>query len=208
MPRDKTESHEKIVVAAMHEFLEKGFEKASMKAIADAVGMTSAALYRHFDGKEAMFSALVKPAINAVDVWIAEHMKESTASLDTADFSQMWSFDGQSNDVRLILDVMYEQPQVFRLLLFRSAGTSYENWMHEMIEMSTDSMMEFLEYARNQGFKPQCVTRDEMHMLVTAYLSALISPLEHNYNKDEAVIFLETIVEFFTPGWQKITGLK
>ena len=49
MPRDKTASHERIVAAAMREFLEKGFEQASMKAVADAVGMTSAALYRHFE---------------------------------------------------------------------------------------------------------------------------------------------------------------
>lgn len=43
MPRDKTASHEKIVDAAMREFQEKGYEQASMKAVADAVGMTSAA---------------------------------------------------------------------------------------------------------------------------------------------------------------------
>ena len=61
MPRDKTASHEKIVDAAMREFQEKGYEQASMKAVADAVGMTSAALYRHFENKQDMFASLVQP---------------------------------------------------------------------------------------------------------------------------------------------------
>ena len=64
MPRDKTASHEKIVEAAMREFQEKGFEQASMKAVADAVGMTSAALYRHFASKQDMFAALVLSLIH------------------------------------------------------------------------------------------------------------------------------------------------
>ena len=67
MPRDKTQAHEKIVKAAMHEFLTKGFEQASMKSIADAVGMTSAGLYRHFKDKQDMFAELVKPGIALVD---------------------------------------------------------------------------------------------------------------------------------------------
>ena len=35
MPRDKTVNHSKIMAAAKEEFMEKGFEKASMRSIAD-----------------------------------------------------------------------------------------------------------------------------------------------------------------------------
>lgn len=49
MPKDKSASHARIVPAARKEFLEKGFEKASMRSIAQAAGITSAGLYRHFD---------------------------------------------------------------------------------------------------------------------------------------------------------------
>ena len=69
MPRDKTASHEKIIAAAMREFLEKGFEQASMKSVAEAVGLTSAALYRHFESKQDMFAALVQPAVDTLDAW-------------------------------------------------------------------------------------------------------------------------------------------
>ncbi|MFR0733495.1 MAG: helix-turn-helix domain-containing protein [Oscillospiraceae bacterium] len=59
----------KIIDAAMQEFQEKGYEQASMKAVADAVGMTSAALYRHFENKQDMFAALVQPALDELESW-------------------------------------------------------------------------------------------------------------------------------------------
>ena len=45
MPKDKTETHERIIPAAMRFFLEKGFEKATMREIAEEAGITAAGLY-------------------------------------------------------------------------------------------------------------------------------------------------------------------
>ena len=64
MPRDKTEAHKRILKAATTEFLEYGFEGASMRRIAENAGITAGALYKHFKNKEDMFSALVEPTIN------------------------------------------------------------------------------------------------------------------------------------------------
>ena len=52
MPRDKTESHEKIVAAAFKEFLDYGFREASMRRIASACGMSASGLYKFFSSKE------------------------------------------------------------------------------------------------------------------------------------------------------------
>ena len=44
MPKDKTETHERILPVARKIFLEKGFEKASMRDIASEAGLTAAGL--------------------------------------------------------------------------------------------------------------------------------------------------------------------
>lgn len=207
MPRDKTASHEKIVAAAMREFQEKGFERASMKAVADAVGMTSAALYRHFDNKQDMFAALVQPAIDELNAWREQHIASSYDVLEQGDTKLMWEFDADYNDARMVLDVMYRQPEAFRLLFCCSAGTAYENYVHDMVDLTADRMMCFLQDCKAQGYPVREVQQDEMHMLVTAYCTALIQPIEHGYNKDDATRYLKTIVDFFTPGWRMITGL-
>ncbi|MDO5784853.1 MAG: TetR/AcrR family transcriptional regulator [Eubacteriales bacterium] len=207
MPRDKTASHEKIVEAAMREFQEKGFERASMKAVADAVGMTSAALYRHFDSKQDMFATLVQPAVDALDAWREKHVAASYDILEREDTEIMWDFNGKNNDVSMVLDVMYQQPEAFRLLLFCSAGTPYESCFHDLTDQSTDEMMCFLQACKAHGIHVREVQRDEMHMLVSAYSAALIQPIEHGYDKADAERYLKTIVDFFTPGWRMITGL-
>ena len=98
MPRDKTASHEKIVDAAMREFQEKGYEQASMKAVADAVGMTSAALYRHFENKQDMFAALVQPALDELESWKEKHIASSYDLLKQKRSDVMWDFNADMND--------------------------------------------------------------------------------------------------------------
>lgn len=207
MPRDKTASHEKIVAAAMREFQEKGFEKASMKAVADAVGMTSAALYRHFTNKQDMFAALVQPAVDALNIWEEKHIAFSYDVLEQEHSEIMWDFEADCNDARMVLDIMYQQPEAFRLLLCCSAGTPYENYEHDMVEQAADRMLCFLQDCKAQGFPVREVQRDEMHMLVSAYCAAMVQPIEHGYDKADAERYLKTIVDFFTPGWRMITGL-
>lgn len=178
-----------------------------MKAVADAVGMTSAALYRHFENKQDMFEELVRPAQEAVEEWTRRHQQASVDALGDENFSEIWEFDSGSNDVRLVLDVMYEQPELFRLMLFRSAGTRYENWVEEMIESSCEQMMDFVAWSRQTGHPAREVSHEEMHILVTAYLHAMIEPIAHGFTRDEAEKYLRTMMEFFTPGWRMITGL-
>ena len=62
MPRDKSASHIKIMAAAKAEFLEMGYENASMRSIGNRCQMTAAGIYRHCKDKEDLFYQLVSPA--------------------------------------------------------------------------------------------------------------------------------------------------
>ena len=207
MPRDKTASHEKIVKAAMQEFRGKGFEQASMKAVADAVGMTSAALYRHFASKQDMFAAMVQPAVDELKAWEERHIASSYDALEQKQTEQMWDFEANMNDARMVLDVMYQYPEQFFLLICRSAGTPYESFVHDLVEQATDRMMRFLQDCKAYGAAVREIGQDEMHMLVSAYCAALLQPIEHGYSKTDAERYLKTMVDFFSPGWRKLTGL-
>ena len=74
MPRDKTESHIRLMAAAREEFLTCGFEKASMRSIGEHCGMTAAGLYRHCRDKEDLFDQLVSPAADQLEGWLREHV--------------------------------------------------------------------------------------------------------------------------------------
>ena len=81
MPKDKTETHERIIPAAMKIFLEKGFEKATMREIAEEAGITAAGLYRHFVDKEAMFAALVEPVLSELQKWCERTREKAPAGV-------------------------------------------------------------------------------------------------------------------------------
>ena len=52
---------ESIEQAAMQEFLEKGFQGASLRQIVKNARVTTGAFYGYFSSKEALFNALVEP---------------------------------------------------------------------------------------------------------------------------------------------------
>jgi len=60
-PRDRKQQ---IVAAAARQFRQSGYHNVGMTDIADAVGITGAALYRHFSGKQELLLAAVRDAID------------------------------------------------------------------------------------------------------------------------------------------------
>ena len=79
-----------IVDAARHAFLEKGYASTSMDRIAAAAGVSVKTLYRHFDNKDDLFSAVMQAACShdgAVE-GLAEEQEKQAPSLDRPWFSK------------------------------------------------------------------------------------------------------------------------
>lgn len=86
MPRDKTDTHNKLLPCIKQEFLEHGYEKASMQNIARRAGITAAGIYRHFPSKEAMFTAMVEPVTSDFLKMCDVSMEETYSRLSDDDF--------------------------------------------------------------------------------------------------------------------------
>lgn len=205
MPKDKTQTFERIMTAAKAEFLEKGFEKASIRSIAAAAGITSAGLYRHFADKEAMFAALVQPTLDELTAACLEMEKRDYILLENDQLEAMWE---DSADMALFLDFIYTgRFDVFKLLLCCSSGTVYANFLDQFIEMETAMTVKFMETARRMGLALPILEMREMHLLMHAYDSAIFEVVVHDFTQAEAEHYLHTLQKFFYPGWRAILGL-
>lgn len=204
MPKDKTETYQKILPAAMAEFMEKGFEKATMRSIAAAAGITAAGLYRHFADKEAMFAALVEPALAECTQWYEQRKAEDYDLLERGALDDMWN---QGTELAMVVDVVYQNFDAFKLLLCRSEGTKYAGWLHDCVMLEQQETLAYLEAARKKGVPVREVRPEELHLLLTAYVGAMFEVVVHDFTRDEAVHYLKTLEEFFTPGWRTILGL-
>ena len=202
MPRDKSTNHIKIMAAAREEFMEKGYEKASMRSIADRCGMTAAGIYRHCKDKEDLFCQLVTPAEDKLKEWAKEHIQRY---MDPAKKGKKITW--QDSHIDMMRELVYPDMVDFHLLIAKSKGSRYENFLHDMTEESQNRFLDYLAKLRKSGANAPKITPVQLHLLMTAYITALFEPVVHNYSYEEAIDALYVLEAFFLPGWKRLMNL-
>lgn len=205
MPRDKSLSHEKVKRAIRDEFLEKGYENASVRSIGARAGMTSAGLYRHYADKEAMFNAMVEPLLADIERWVNHHVKNQ---YDRLNHDVPGNEICGDNFLDMVREVILPRREEFILLMMKSSGTRHENFLHDFVVVNQQHVMEALKYLKEKGYPTMDVGEEELHMLLSAYVTACFEPVIHNYDGEKVDKYLNTVQAFFMPGWMKIMGIK
>ena len=201
MPKDKTASHIRVMAAARDEFMEFGFEKASMRRVGERCGLTAAGLYRHCRDKEDLFDQLVAPAIERLKSWMDTHLtKYLTTVRDEGNLK--W----QDSWIDMMREEVYPHVDDYHLLLTCSSGTKYESFLHDLTQTAQERTLQYLPILRQKGLAIREISPMELHLLFSAYVTALFEPVIHRYALDEAMRCLETVEAFFLPGWKTLFG--
>ena len=201
MPRDKTATHIKVLAAAREEFMEYGYENASMRRIGQRCDMTAAGLYRHCKDKAGLFGELVSPSIEKIDAWLEAHINRSMQTMEN-DTIDLW----KDSEIDMMRDLIYPNMEEYRLLLTKAQGTPYENYLHDLTQRRQEKMLSFLPLLQEKGYVPHMIDAKEMHLLLSAYTTALFEPVIHGYTEEEAYRCSEMLEEFFLPGWKQLLG--
>ncbi len=82
------DTRERILETALDLFIERGYEKTSLREIAERVGVTKPALYYHFASKEKLLETLTEPIFTGQK--LAAEFLNSKPSLE--DWSKMLAF--------------------------------------------------------------------------------------------------------------------
>ena len=70
-----------LLASAKQEFLEKGYQGASLRAICKNAGVTTGALYFFFQDKEDLFAAIVGPVLEKLKHMLQQHMRQELMEL-------------------------------------------------------------------------------------------------------------------------------
>ena len=57
-----------------------------------------------------------------------------------------------------------------------------------------------------QGYTVWDIEPEELHLLLSAYITAMFEPVVHNYTMEDALRYLNTVEAFFLPGWRQLMG--
>lgn len=197
MPRDKTATHAKLVPIVKEEFLIYGYEKASINRIAAAAGISPAGLYRHYDGKEAMFASLVEDTLADFDAFFQEAQNAALTNFEARDpFTDDW--------LDTLLDFIYDHYDGFKLLICRAAGSRYESFEEDMIAREAASSKQFSE-----KLAPAAPVSDEQWQIVASiYVHAVADMIRLDLPRAAARERLRFLGSFLFPGWKVLLGAE
>lgn len=195
---------ERIHIAAKQEFLEKGFRGASLRNIVKTAGVTTGAFYGYFSSKEALFASIVEPHATAV---MGKFMTAQTNFANLPKEEQPAHMGKESADcVNWMIDYMYDNMEDFKILLCCSEGTSYENFVHSMVEIEVEYTFRYIDVLRSLGNEVPELDRQLCHMIASGMFEGIFEVIRHDVPKERAKVFVEQLQEFYIAGWTKIMG--
>ncbi|MDE7083125.1 MAG: TetR/AcrR family transcriptional regulator [Clostridia bacterium] len=197
---------DRILECAKEEFMEKGFEGASMRSIAERAGYTTGMVYGRFADKSQLFSELVEEGADKLfNFYSATHEEFAAFSADRQR-KEMNSY--VENKMDTMIDIIYDYFDAFKLIVCKSAGSGYEYYIDKMIDIETKSTNRFIRALNEAGYRTNEIRADLGHMLASALFNGVFEVVSHDFPKEDARVYVKQVQDFFTAGWYKILGFS
>lgn len=195
-----------ILEASKKEFLEKGFQKASVRSIAAAVNVTTGAVYRYYENKEALFDALVKePAEELYELYRSYNEDFSNQELN----KQMSELsDGVEDDTDGMLGFIYEHYDAFKLIACCSEGTKYADYVERLIDIEAKSSLKLIRLMQQDGKISEDFDERLVHIISGTLFNGTFEIISRNEPIETAREHIHILKEFYTAGWNKILGIS
>lgn len=197
---------DRLLECAWAEFMEMGYQEASLRVIAARAETTTGSIYTRFRDKEGLFHALVDPTIEALIQWMRSG-NQGFADRPTAE-QRDTVFTYKPEIWEQLVDYIYAHWDAFRLLTRCADIGCFEDMLDQMIDIEIDYTRKFLQATGNDTLESGRLTPMLLHMLTSAYYSGLFEIVRHDMAKDEAMRYMRQLRRFFTRGWADLLGMK
>lgn len=188
---------DKIIKSAKAEFLEHGFQKASLHKIAINAGITTGALYTRYKNKDALFCSLVKDALSKIVAEVEPMREMYMEAQKRKDVVKL--LDAIKKEESIYLDLLFEYYDECILFFCKSGGSSIEKMMNGMMKKKAEETGEFLRnIARVQ------IDFDGIELLMSEQFHYYREILERGYTKEKAISCMEATEIYMEAGWKAL----
>ena len=198
MPRDKAATNARIIRFMTEEFLTYGYEKASLNRVSAKVGITTAGLYKHFSGKEDMFSFLVKGTLEDFQRMKGQAEGRMEAEENYSPFRSDWA--------AIWTDFLYSHYVGVKLLFCCSAGSRYASFEDELIRIETEGNKAYAKMLRQTGRLDRDISDSQWHTLSKTYVHLMLETIRCDMTKEEALVHMHFVDKLLYPGWERLFG--
>lgn len=206
MSEGKQSTLEKIHRAAKQEFIEKGFQAASLRNMVKTAGVTTGAFYGYYSSKEELFDALVaeqaeyvlKLFDNTINDFEKLSGEEQTKQLpETSDYT-----------ILRMLDYVYENYDAFKLILLHAEGTKYADFLHQLVVREEASTFTYIETLKQMGGSVEPINPQLIHMVASGLFTGVFETIVHDMRKEEAKEYVLQLERFYMAGWEELLGVR
>jgi AcrR family transcriptional regulator len=146
-----------LIDVATSLFAEHGYEGTSIEAVLAAAGVSRGALYHHFAGKEALFTAVVSAISDRVTVELTEAIRDCTDPVDAMRTGALAWID------------LAGDPVIQRVMLVDAPSVlGWEQWRAMDEGRTVGAMRAMLQAVSDSGRLPQELVEPFSHMILAA----------------------------------------
>ena len=166
---EKTENavRSRLLEAGKEEFRDRGFLKASLRAICKKAEVTTGALYFFFESKAALFEEIVEETV--------EDLKRIMG-----DFTDQEKQLHPEEYDRILMEFIWENRDIAKILIDGAEGTRYVNFREDACTK--------MEQILNENLQKKCgkeVDSDLVHILAETKLQGYSELLRGDYSKEK-----------------------
>lgn len=183
----------KIISSAMREFMEKGYEKASLRKIAANAGVTIGAIYTRYSTKDKLFCSLVSPLLS--DIETAFHQIEASYNqAEPGDSSSM--AESMTMESKAIIHLLFDHYDLAVLLLCKSTGSSLEKFFDTVVDQKIQKSIEFFNSKDGKPLNPGI-----LKVLISSQFNIYYQIIHGGYSLEEAKEMTEAAMIYHGGGW-------
>ena len=204
MQIQKDDIRKKILKVARKEFIEKGFKDASMRSIAKNAGVGLSNIYNYFRNKDEIFREILSGLLKALDNVMEEHNSSKYISIDI--FS---SEEYMHSQINMFVELIDNYKEDFKLLLFKSSGSSLENFREECTELHTRTGKEYITQMKEKYPSINAdISKFFIHTMSSWWMSIISELVMHDLSHSALEDFIREYMEFGTAGWKKVMRVE
>jgi TetR/AcrR family transcriptional regulator len=202
MGENDLNTRQRIIEESKREFMEKGFQEASLRNIVKRAGVTTGAFYGYFPNKQALFDALITPAAEGLKtMFLSSHMEFEKLP---EDMQRDVVFEFSIPFQKEMISYIYEHFDAFKLLVDCAGGTVFQDYLNSLVEVEVESTLNFIRVTNNDAIVSGRVAPELIHIISSAYFSAIFEVVAHDMAREAADMYVESLRRFFTAGWKTI----
>lgn len=173
--KNKEETMQKIKQAALDEFYDKGYAKASLRTICNRAGVTTGAMYFSFENKEALLRAILEPLIENYEKMLAEYMKIEMENQQ----------ESAKLDVLLMQFILKHRKETI-IIMEKAQGSCYEGYRRKI-----EKMMERSFFAYYQSRLKVSPDEGLMKLLARQRLDSCLEIIKEDYDMQYSLYLVE-----------------